>query len=274
MVELDNWIFQMKQYLALVSIEENKKTLLLSTFLTGEALLYFRTQTLGMDLLNLDITWEGILEELRQYFTPPNNKERLMDEWTALQQTGSVTTYAGKLQALRLQLGNLTDAQILDKFIRGLRTRTKLEVQLRQPATIEAAIEIADSFDRIVYNSSTKYKDLFASTSGFGFQQYNKPSYQYRSKDYHVNPYNNYLAAEQYIFEHNQNQPQPQEVQNDIEMVPAPDLPQNEHAVPVQMNALQFGPRKDIGKVICYNCGRKGHYANKCLKPAKIGYEH
>jgi len=47
----------------------------------------------------------------------------------------------------------LTPRQVLDKFIRGLKPKTRIEVELRDPTTTEEAYRLADRFDRIVYGA-------------------------------------------------------------------------------------------------------------------------
>ena len=50
-----------------------------------------------------------------------------------------------------MQINGLSSSQILDKFIRGLKPKTRIEVELRDPQTTEEAYRLADRFDRIVY---------------------------------------------------------------------------------------------------------------------------
>ena len=32
----------------------------------------------------------------------------------------------------------------------------------------------------------------------------------------------------------------------------------------------RFQPQKDFSQITCYNCNKKGHYANKCPEPCKV----
>jgi hypothetical protein len=69
------------------------------------------------------------------------------------QQHGSVFEYVLILTALAMQINGLSSSQILDKFIRGLKPKTRIEVELRDPQTTEEAYRLADRFDRIVYGA-------------------------------------------------------------------------------------------------------------------------
>jgi hypothetical protein len=50
-----------------------------------------------------------------------------------------------------MRIPGLSQTQILDKFIRGLKPKTRIEVELRDPKTSDEAYRLADRFDRIVY---------------------------------------------------------------------------------------------------------------------------
>ena len=66
-----------------------------------------------------------------------------------------------------MQIPGVTQTQILDKFIRGLKPKTRIEVELRDPRTPDEAYRLADRFDRIVYG---------AKNSSFLTENYNRYS--------------------------------------------------------------------------------------------------
>ena len=57
------------------------------------------------------------------------------------------------LTALAMRIPGLSQVQILDKFIRGLKPKTRIEVELRDPKTSNEAYRLMDHFDRIVYGT-------------------------------------------------------------------------------------------------------------------------
>ena len=74
-----------------------------------------------------------------------------------------------------MQIRGLSDSQILDKFIRGLKPKTRIEVELRDPRSTEEAYRLADRFDRIVYSTKgtafltqrTSYNQQYQPTSAY-----------------------------------------------------------------------------------------------------------
>ena len=66
-----------------------------------------------------------------------------------------------------MRIPGLSQTQILDKFIRGLKPKTRIEVELRDPKTTDEAYRLADRFDRIVYG---------ARNTSFLTQNYNRYS--------------------------------------------------------------------------------------------------
>ena len=86
---------------------------------------------------------------MRQYFAPPNEDRHLQYEWANLKQYGTVFEYVSVLMALAMRIPGLSQTQILDKFIRGLKAKTRIEVELRDPRTPDEAYRLADCFDAL-----------------------------------------------------------------------------------------------------------------------------
>jgi hypothetical protein len=143
---LGNWLFSADQYFILTNMPAHKQASYVSTLLRAEALLWFRSTYETWDPA-IPLTWPMLRASMKQYFGPPNEDRRLQDEWANLRQQGSVFEYVSILTALAMQIHGLSASQILDKFIQGLKPKTRIEVELRDPQTTEEAYRLADRFD-------------------------------------------------------------------------------------------------------------------------------
>src|SRR5436190_8487815 len=149
---LGNWIFSVDQYFILTDMPKHKQGPFVSTLLRDEALLWFRSNYENWDPAT-PLTWDILRTAMRQYFAPTNEDRCLQDEWANLKQYGTVFEYVSVLTALAMRIPGLSQTQILDKFIRGLKPKTRIEVELRDPKTTDEAYRLADRFDRIVYGA-------------------------------------------------------------------------------------------------------------------------
>ena len=156
---IDNWITSVDSYFALTHAEAPDIYHYLNTILTGEAAAWFRFiyRNVNPDA----VTWEVVKTSIKAYFVPPNYTRRLRDEWAYLRQTTTVSDYYARLTQLAMQLGEVEEERLVDKFIRGLKPKTRTEVELRDPQTLEQASRIADRFDTIVYHRPSFARSQF-----------------------------------------------------------------------------------------------------------------
>ncbi|GAQ92386.1 hypothetical protein KFL_010010040 [Klebsormidium nitens] len=56
---------------------------------------------------------------------------------------------AAPAQAASSEVPNIQDDELLDRFVRGLKPRTRMEVTMREPATFEDAVKLADRMDSL-----------------------------------------------------------------------------------------------------------------------------
>ena len=169
---LGNWIFSVDQYFLLTDMPAHKQGPYVSTLLRDEALLWYRSSYEQWNPAT-PLTWEILRTAMREYFAPPNEDRRLQDEWASLKQYGTVFEYVSVLRALAMQIPGLSQAQILDKFIRGLKPKTRIEVELRDPRTPDEAYRLADRFDRIVYRAKntsflTENYNRYSTSTSYG----------------------------------------------------------------------------------------------------------
>lgn len=150
---LGSWVFTMERYLRITMTKEELWVDLASTYLDGMANTWFQTwyplaveSIKGVKADASHVPWDVFVHNLRQAFQPPNHHQHLCDSWFHLKQTGSVAEYVHEFRALRLQLAPSED-EALDKFVRGLKFNTRRELLIRNPMSIDDAIQMADRYD-------------------------------------------------------------------------------------------------------------------------------
>src|SRR5271156_6780508 len=97
----------------------------------------------------------------------PNHERKLRDEWAYLRQTTTVAEFYSRVTQLAMELSLTDEEQLLDKFIRGLKSRTQTEVELRDPKTLLDTSKIADRFDTIVYRKQPLFRPQYSNPSTF-----------------------------------------------------------------------------------------------------------
>ena len=147
---IDNWITSIDSYFALTHAELLDIYHYLNTIFSSEAAAWFRFVYRNVD--PNEVTWEIVRTSIKAYFVLPNYTRRLRDEWAYLRQTTTVSDYYARLTQLAIQLEEVDEERLVDKFIRGLKPKTRTEVELRDPQTLEEVSRIADHFDIIVYH--------------------------------------------------------------------------------------------------------------------------
>ncbi|KAF0689302.1 hypothetical protein As57867_019174, partial [Aphanomyces stellatus] len=88
--------------------------------------------------------------ELRDEFEPDDLQDRLRDQLYELKQAhcASLTEYVAKFRRICTQICDMTERDKVSWFQRGLRTRTREELQYRRCETVTAAIQVALDYER------------------------------------------------------------------------------------------------------------------------------
>jgi hypothetical protein len=99
------------------------------------------------------ITWDQFYRGLVRMFKPVNAKKIARDKLAALKQTHSVAKYNYDIGQLFLEIGDIHDSEKLDRYIRGLKDKIRMEVELAEPTTLADAMAKAQRVDGITYHS-------------------------------------------------------------------------------------------------------------------------
>jgi hypothetical protein len=82
-------------------------------------------------------------------FQAVNASRHARDKLANFKQDGSMRVYAQKMQELAMQVPGIQDDELLDRFTRGLKPRTRMEVVMREPQTFDEAVKLADRYDSL-----------------------------------------------------------------------------------------------------------------------------
>ena len=86
--------------------------------------------------------WDQFSSELISTFKPVNSVKIARDKSAVLRQVASVNKYNFEFTQLVLEINNISESEKLDKYIRGLKYQTKLQVELANPTTTQQSTGI------------------------------------------------------------------------------------------------------------------------------------
>ena len=149
---VENFLFDCERYFQGMHIPADAQVLYATGLLEGGAKTWWRficqrlERTPEHELL---MDWSYFHDELIARFRAVNATRHARDKMASLRQEGSVRTYAHKFQELSMQIPNVHDEELLDRFVRGLKPRTRMEVTMREPSTFDEAVKLADRMDSL-----------------------------------------------------------------------------------------------------------------------------
>jgi hypothetical protein len=169
--KIEEWIFKMEQYFALMQVPGDQQVTYASTLLTGDALEWFRLQRARAANNIPYATWRALVTAMRQQFSVINQAKQARDRLASLHQHTSAQRYAADFISLCLLIPGISEDEQLDRFVRGLKPAIRKEVELKSPATFKEAVSLAERIDSLPYKgsySSTPVKPPYRASSNSG----------------------------------------------------------------------------------------------------------
>ncbi len=147
---LHTWIFSTELYLRLTREPEPDRVPLAGLLVGGDALRWYETRSKS-DKLPSD--WTTFTRDLTATFETVNSNKRARDKLAALYQKGSILLYCNLFNSTFLQISDMGEAEAKDRFIRGLKQRVRIEVELKETTSLKQAQEIAERYDSLTYEA-------------------------------------------------------------------------------------------------------------------------
>jgi len=152
---LDAWLFQLGEYFDICGVNQaSERVAYAGSMLRGSASTWWRQQRTRMvagGIANIQ-TWEEFCAGIRAQYALVNSIKVARDALAALKQTTSVQAYAQRFRDITLQIPGITEAEQLDRFVRGLKPRLQKEIAIRDPTTVEEAIRMSERIDVVEFS--------------------------------------------------------------------------------------------------------------------------
>ena len=151
--DVSQWLFESERYFTLSGTNPLEAIQYASSYLSGAAAIWWRSRVRQHGPTGGVGSWDGFVEALTAQFKPVNGEKLARDKLARLIQARSVQDYTSRFRTLCLQIDGITESEMLDRFVRGLKPHVQREVELRDPTTLDEAVRIAERVDAIDFRS-------------------------------------------------------------------------------------------------------------------------
>jgi Retrotransposon gag protein len=151
--ELESWLFNIEEYFHNTSLTEDKWLRVAISNMMGSATLWWRMRINQQDQPQ---DWPSFKTEIRRQFLPKNVLRAARHRLENLKQLKSVTQYNADFAAAMIEVVNLSDAEALSLYMRGLKSQTYNYIDLEEPDKLYDAMKIAEKFDVIKFGQNAR----------------------------------------------------------------------------------------------------------------------
>ena len=243
---IDQWLFVMEQYFTITSTGNDLWVNICSSYLRGSAATWWRKFYQDAEKNKQEITWTSFKTSLLQRFKPIEAPKTARTALDSLKQTRSVSEYCDVFLRLIQLIDDMSSAEQLHCFIRGLRANVGREVDMFQPKTLEDAMSIATRADLRFKTFSTPSRD---------FSSFNRSSGERRNFNHALSSQSSAVPMELGVME---------DVLSSMENaeVNAAFAPGNQRRMTNDLNRDEYDRLSREKK--CFRCRMVGHYARNC----------
>ena len=147
--DIQTWCDNFEAFAEQCRLPDEKYTRIASIYLDKEARVWYRQYPNARQW-----SWAEFQERLINRFSNPVQDEDVLDKWDRVRQTGSVFDYSAYFEKLHgalpadVRRGHQeAPGIVLRKYIQGLKPKTRREIELKAPTTLEEATRAAYKID-------------------------------------------------------------------------------------------------------------------------------
>lgn len=162
------WHFKIQQYLNLAALSspnselsDENRIMFASSFVTSTAAAWWHTIVQSG---RTPSSWKNFRALVLNKFVPADHIRRACDRLRRLRQTASVSKYIAEFCNFILTINDMSEGELLDRFVQGLKQEIKLEVLKTQVSHFEDAAKIALRVDSALW-SMNNIKSSLGSTA-------------------------------------------------------------------------------------------------------------
>lgn len=162
--DVNAWIFAVDNYFSANPqvISNDTRVRYSVTLLKGAAMWWWKSQVerelVQCEIFEKDDPWVAFKSAVRQRFQIGDVVQMARREMWNIHQISSPAQFASKLQQIALRIPDMTDAELKDRFMHGLKSQTRAEVALRNPTTFDEAVTLAITYDNAMYQNKQSAK--------------------------------------------------------------------------------------------------------------------
>lgn len=141
------WVYQVNNYFTAAREPEANRLPYAVALLRDNALLWWQS----LKPAERPTTWDDLGKALVAYFAPLSTTYVARDMLARLIQKGSVKAYTDEFKKLVLNIPDMSESEMSDRYRRGLKPQVRLHVTFANPDTFEEMCVLAEQIDSIIY---------------------------------------------------------------------------------------------------------------------------